>query len=188
MASAWTVEEIPDQSGKVAIVTGANSGIGYEAALVLAGKGAQVVLACRNAEKAADAKVRVVVWDEQQPAQRQAYPKFLGNYIADYLKRQPGLQVHSVSIDHPQKGLSDEVLDDCDVLIWWGHVRNRDIFLVAYCWPPADTEPNFIPAEDHLLTARRHADSPSGRNNHTFQFVAIRVLSRQPRSLPLVAT
>ena len=71
--------------------------------------------------------VRVVVWDEQQPAQKQAYPTFLGEYITNYLKRQPGLEVNSVSIGHPEKGLSDQVLDNCDVLIWWGHVRNRDI-------------------------------------------------------------
>jgi NAD(P)-dependent dehydrogenase (short-subunit alcohol dehydrogenase family) len=47
----WTSNDIPDQSGKVAVVTGGNSGIGYEAALALAAKGAQVILAVRNAEK-----------------------------------------------------------------------------------------------------------------------------------------
>jgi trehalose utilization protein len=71
--------------------------------------------------------IKVVIWDEQQPSQKKAYPVFLGQYIADYLKRQPGLQVDSVSIDHPQKGLSDEVINNCDVLIWWGHVRNAQV-------------------------------------------------------------
>jgi arylsulfatase A len=84
-------------------------------------------LLCWPVAAAAADPIKVVVWDEQQPAQEKAYPNFLGNYIADYLKRQPGLQVHSVSINHPEKGLSEEVLDNCDVLIWWGHVRNRDI-------------------------------------------------------------
>ncbi len=47
----WTIEHIPDQTGKVAIVTGANSGIGYETARALAHKGATAILACRNEQK-----------------------------------------------------------------------------------------------------------------------------------------
>ena len=47
----WTSNDIPDQRGKLAVVTGGNSGIGYEAALALAGKGARVILAVRSVEK-----------------------------------------------------------------------------------------------------------------------------------------
>jgi len=50
--SNWTQENIPDQTGKVIIVTGANSGIGYETAKALAEKSATVVMACRNRDKA----------------------------------------------------------------------------------------------------------------------------------------
>ncbi len=71
--------------------------------------------------------IRVVVWDEQQPAQKQAYPYFLGNQIAGHLRSQSGISVRSVSINDPGQGLSDGALDDCHVLIWWGHVRQAEI-------------------------------------------------------------
>ena len=51
MKSKWTAENIPDLTSKIAIVTGANSGIGYETARVLARKQATVILACRNKAK-----------------------------------------------------------------------------------------------------------------------------------------
>ncbi len=48
---AWSEKDVPDQTGRIAIVTGANSGIGLETARVLAQKGARVLLACRDKEK-----------------------------------------------------------------------------------------------------------------------------------------
>jgi NAD(P)-dependent dehydrogenase (short-subunit alcohol dehydrogenase family) len=48
----WTTDNIPDLTGKVIIVTGANSGIGFEAAKEFARKGAQTILACRSMDKA----------------------------------------------------------------------------------------------------------------------------------------
>ena len=52
MSSRWTLADLPDQSGRVAVVTGANSGLGLAIAGALAGAGARVVMACRNEEKA----------------------------------------------------------------------------------------------------------------------------------------
>ena len=57
---AWTFDDIPDQSGRTAIVTGANTGIGLETARMLAKKGASVVLACRNPEKGEAALAKIL--------------------------------------------------------------------------------------------------------------------------------
>jgi NAD(P)-dependent dehydrogenase (short-subunit alcohol dehydrogenase family) len=59
MSSKWTAVDVPDQSGRVAVITGANTGIGYQAAAVLADKGAQVVLAVRNRDKGKDAAAQI---------------------------------------------------------------------------------------------------------------------------------
>ncbi len=47
----WTAADTPDQSGKTALVTGANGGLGFEVTRALAGKGSAVIMACRNTEK-----------------------------------------------------------------------------------------------------------------------------------------
>ena len=65
MATQWTQKDIPDQKGKVVIVTGGNSGIGYEAALALSGRNADVILAVRSADKGEEAASQI----------RQLYPQ-----------------------------------------------------------------------------------------------------------------
>ncbi len=56
----WTANDMPDLTGRTAVVTGANSGIGFEAARELAAHGADVTLAVRNAGKGAEARDRIL--------------------------------------------------------------------------------------------------------------------------------
>ena len=64
--SGFTFGDIPDQSGKTALVTGANTGLGFHIALELARAGARVLLACRDGDKAAEARRKIA--DEVQGA------------------------------------------------------------------------------------------------------------------------
>ena len=59
MSEKWTSDDIPDQSGRTALVTGANSGLGLQTAKALAAAGATVLLGCRSAERAADAVAEI---------------------------------------------------------------------------------------------------------------------------------
>jgi NAD(P)-dependent dehydrogenase (short-subunit alcohol dehydrogenase family) len=61
MGEKWTAADIPDQTGRRAIVTGANSGLGFETALALAAKGAEVTLAVRDTAKGAEAARHITV-------------------------------------------------------------------------------------------------------------------------------
>jgi NAD(P)-dependent dehydrogenase (short-subunit alcohol dehydrogenase family) len=64
MITKFTASDIPDQKGKTFFITGANTGIGFEAAKAIAGKGGRVLLGCRNQEKGRDALARIA---EAQP-------------------------------------------------------------------------------------------------------------------------
>ena len=58
-AAKWTAGNLPELGGKLAVITGGNSGIGFEAARLLLGKGAHVVIACRDPERGQDALRRL---------------------------------------------------------------------------------------------------------------------------------
>ncbi|MEP6756734.1 MAG: ThuA domain-containing protein [Chthonomonadales bacterium] len=84
-----------------------------------------VSVADTSARKVAD--IRVVVWDERQEAQKTAYPNYLGNFLAEQLSAAGGFKVTSVGLNDPNQGLTSEILDNTDVLVWWGHQKHGDV-------------------------------------------------------------
>ena len=77
--------------------------------------------------------LRVTVWNENRheqhsdhPASR-VYPHGIHGAIAEYLREQPGLDVRTATLDAPDQGLPPAVLDNTDVLTWWGHAAHKDV-------------------------------------------------------------
>ncbi|MBO2944665.1 ThuA domain-containing protein [Paenibacillus sp. F411] len=76
--------------------------------------------------------IQVTVWNEyrhekQNPQVHSIYPNGLHEAIAGYLRKDSRLKVRTAVLDEPQHGLSEEVLDNTDVLIWWGHKAHDEV-------------------------------------------------------------
>jgi trehalose utilization protein len=72
--------------------------------------------------------IHVLVWDERQPRQLEAYDNFLGNEIVSQLKAtNDDLELRSVALDDAEQGLSAGNLEWADVIVWWGHARHSDV-------------------------------------------------------------
>lgn len=70
--------------------------------------------------------IRVTVWNEylhetHQPEVAAIYPKGIHGCIADFLGKNEDIAVRTATLSQPENGLPEEVLNETDVLIWWGH-------------------------------------------------------------------
>ncbi len=81
-----------------------------------------------------NAKINVTVWNEfyheqqtSKPDVQKHYPKGIHQVIIDFLKKDSALQLKGATLEQPEHGLGDGVLESTDVLIWWGHCRHDQV-------------------------------------------------------------
>ena len=76
--------------------------------------------------------IRVTVWNEnihdrEMDEVKAIYPRGIHGAIAGFLNGMDGIEAKTATLDQPDCGLPDEVLDNTDVLIWWGHMAHGDV-------------------------------------------------------------
>lgn len=77
-------------------------------------------------------KINVTIWNEfiherQDETVRQIYPNGIHQTIAAFLLSREDMAVQTATLDQPQHGLSEAILDQTDVLIWWGHKAHQQV-------------------------------------------------------------
>jgi trehalose utilization protein len=77
-------------------------------------------------------KIRVTVWGEyikerRLPAVAKIYPTGMHETIAEALRESSDFEARTATLDQPEHGLTENVLDQTDVLIWWGHSAHGDV-------------------------------------------------------------
>ena len=76
--------------------------------------------------------LRVTVWNEfrhekSNPKVASIYPDGIHRAIATFLKSEKGFEVRTATLDEPGHGLTTEVLESTDVMIWWGHMAHHEV-------------------------------------------------------------
>ena len=76
--------------------------------------------------------IKVTIWNEFYHEQHsdevaKIYPKGIHGAIADFLGTEKDLILRTATLEEPEHGLTQEVLNNTDVLIWWGHVKHGDV-------------------------------------------------------------
>ena len=76
--------------------------------------------------------IRVTVWNEYEHERNEervakVYPKGIHGAIAEFLGREQDIEVRTATLDQPEHGLTQDVLDSTDVLIWWGHMAHEKV-------------------------------------------------------------
>jgi NAD(P)-dependent dehydrogenase (short-subunit alcohol dehydrogenase family) len=175
----WSESDISDQTGRVALVTGANSGIGFEAARALAQHGAHVVLACRNPERAANAQSRIIEVDPH--ASLEILPLDLGDLdsvaeaAAGLIRRHDRLDllINNAGVAMPPKGTTAQGFEPQFGINHLGHFAltarllpllvdvegSRVVSIASFAHRVARMNFDDLNAQRHYAPARSYAQS-----------------------------
>jgi trehalose utilization protein len=77
-------------------------------------------------------KIRVTIWNEfiherQNPHVAKIYPCGIHHTLAESLSRNPEIEVRTATFAEPEHGLSEQVCQDTDVMLWWGHANHEGV-------------------------------------------------------------
>ncbi len=77
-------------------------------------------------------KIRVTVWNEGRHEKldkrvAEIYPDGIHGAIANHLRKSADMEVRTATLDEPDHGLTEEVISNTDVLIWWGHMAHHEV-------------------------------------------------------------
>ncbi|MFP4380963.1 MAG: ThuA domain-containing protein [Candidatus Sumerlaeia bacterium] len=77
-------------------------------------------------------KIRVTVWNEfrhekKHEAVQKVYPDGIHKVIADFLDKNDDMELRTATLDEPEHGLTEDVLESTDVMLWWGHMAHGDV-------------------------------------------------------------
>ncbi|MEZ4884863.1 MAG: oxidoreductase [Chitinophagales bacterium] len=131
----WKLNSVPLQKGRIAIVTGANTGLGFETALALAGKNMEVILACRNMEKAEAAKLKILQKHsfaklecmQIDLSSLQSVRAFAANFLQQY--DQLDLLINNAGIMIPPFSLTEDGFESQMGANYFGHFLLTDLLL-----------------------------------------------------------
>jgi NAD(P)-dependent dehydrogenase (short-subunit alcohol dehydrogenase family) len=131
----WTITDAPDQTGRIAVITGANVGLGYDTALALAGKGCKVVLACRNMDKATAARDQILARHAKAHVECQALElsslKSVRAFATSFSKshKKLDLLINNAGIMMPPYSLSEDGFESQLAANYLGHFALTGLLL-----------------------------------------------------------
>ena len=114
--------------------------------------------------------IRVTIWNEyiherKKPEVAELYPDGIHAFLRDVLQSED-VAVTTATLDEPEQGLPDAVLNNTDVLIWWGHIGHKLVSdeLVEELY----SEPFFVPKPDDLIFCTWYEDGNLFRGGMTY--------------------